>query len=78
MGKLDFYLQLIDEQLKQPDDNPSIGILLVPHKDQLEVEYALRTASKPIGVAQYTLTKQLPNELKGKLPSVEEFQKLLK
>ena len=77
VGKLDFYLQLLDEQLKQPDDNPSIGILLVPHKDQLEVEYALRAASKPIGVAQYKLTKQLPNELKGKLPSAEEFQKLL-
>ena len=42
VGKLDFYLQLIDEQLKQPDDQPSIGILLVPHKDQLEVEYSVR------------------------------------
>lgn len=77
VGKLDFYLQLIDEQLKQPDDKPSIGILLVPHKDRLEVEYALRTASKPIGVAQYILSKQLPDELQGKLPSAEEFQQLL-
>lgn len=76
VGKLDFYLQLIDEQLKQPDDQPSIGILLVPHKDQLEVEYALRTAGKPIGVAQYTLSKKLPNELHGKLPSAEEFQQI--
>lgn len=77
VGKLDFYLQLIDEQLKQPDDQPSIGILLVPHKDRLEVEYALRTALKPIGVAQYTLSKKLPKELFGKLPSVAEFQQLL-
>lgn len=77
VGKLDFYLQLIDEQLKQPNDQPSIGILLVPHKNQLEVEYALRTAGKPIGVAQYTLSKQLPNELQGKLPSAEEFQQIL-
>ncbi len=77
VGKLDFYLQLIDEQLKQPDDQPSIGILLVPHKDQLEVEYALKTASKPIGIAQYTLSKQLPNELKGKLPTAQEFQQIL-
>ncbi len=76
VGKLDFYLQLIDEQLKQPDDKPSIGILLVPYKDQLEVEYALRTASKPIGVSHYTLSKQLPNELRGKLPSAEEFRKI--
>ena len=77
VGKLDFYLQLIDEQLKQPDDQPSIGILLVPHKDHLEVEYALRTASKPIGVAQYKLSKKLPNELLGKLPSAKDFQQIL-
>ena len=78
VGKLDFYLQLIDEQLKQPDDRPSIGILLVPNKDSLEVEYALRTVSKPIGVAQYTLSKQLPKELAGKLPTTEDFQNVLK
>ncbi len=77
VGKLDFYLQLIDEQLKQPDDKPSIGILLVPHKDQLEVEYALKIANKPIGVAQYTLSKQLPSELQGKLPTAEEFKNIL-
>lgn len=76
VGKLDFYLQLIDEQLKQPDDKPSIGILLVPYKDHLEVEYALRTASKPIGIAEYSLSKKLPNELKGKLPSTDDFKKL--
>jgi predicted nuclease of restriction endonuclease-like (RecB) superfamily len=77
VGKLDFYLQLIDEQLKQPDDHPSIGILLVPSKDHLEVEYALRIASKPIGVAKYSLSKQLPSEFLGKLPSAEDFRQIL-
>ena len=77
VGKLDFYLQLIDEQLKQPDDKPSIGILLVPYKDHLEVEYALRSASKPIGIAEYSLSKKLPNDLKGKLPSAEDFKKMI-
>ena len=76
VGKLDFYLQLIDEQFKQPDDQPSIGILLVPHKDQLEVEYALRIANKPIGVAHYTLRKDLPNEFLGKLPTAEQFKQI--
>jgi predicted nuclease of restriction endonuclease-like (RecB) superfamily len=76
VAKLDFYLQLVDEQLKQPDDQPSIGILLVPHKDHLEVEYALRTVGKPIGVAQYQLSKQLPKELQGKLPTLEDFKKI--
>lgn len=77
VSKLDFYLQLVDEQLKQPDDKPSIGILLVPHKDKLEVEYALRTVSKPIGVAEYTLSKKLPDNLHGKLPTAKEFQQIL-
>lgn len=76
VGKLDFYLQLIDEQLKQPDDNPSIGILLVPGKDSLEVEYALRISTKPIGVAQYTLAKELPEHLTGKLPTTEDFKRI--
>jgi hypothetical protein len=69
--------QAVSEIEKQPDDKPSIGILLVPHHDRLEVEYALRTVSKPIGVAQYTLRKKLPRELQGKLPSAKEFQQLL-
>ena len=77
VGKLDFYLQLMDEQLKQFDDQPSIGILLVPDKDHLEVEYTLRNANKPIGVAEYILSKQLPKELIGKLPTSEEFQRIL-
>ena len=77
VGKLDFYLQLMDEQLKQFDDQPSIGILLVPDKNHLEVEYTLRNANKPIGVAEYILSKQLPKELIGKLPTSEEFQRIL-
>jgi predicted nuclease of restriction endonuclease-like (RecB) superfamily len=76
VGKLDFYLQLMDEQLKQFDDQPSIGILLVPDKNHLEVEYTLRNANKPIGVAEYCLSKQLPEELVGKLPTSEQFQSL--
>lgn len=77
VGKLDFYLQLMDEQLKQIDDQPSIGILLVPEKNHLEVEYTLRNANNPIGVAEYILSKQLPKELIGKLPTAEEFQRVL-
>ena len=77
VGKLDFYLQLMDEQLKQFDDKPSIGILLVPDKNHLEVEYTLRNANNPIGVAEYYLSKQLPKELIGKLPTSEQFQSVL-
>lgn len=77
VGKLDFYLQLIDEQLKQDDDKPTIGILLVPEKNHLEVEYALRSANKPIGVSEYILSKKLPKELEGKLPTSEQFKNIL-
>lgn len=77
VGKLDFYLQLIDEQLKQNDDNPTIGILLVPEKNHLEVEYALKSVNKPIGVSEYILSKKLPKELEGKLPTSEQFKNIL-
>jgi predicted nuclease of restriction endonuclease-like (RecB) superfamily len=76
IGKLDFYLQLVDDQLKQPDDKPSIGIILVPDKDHLEVEYALRIANSPIGVSQYKLSKELPIDLKGKLPTPDQFKSI--
>ena len=73
-GKMNFYLELLDEQQKQTDDNPSIGLILCPKKDHLEVEYALRIQNKPIGVAEYRLTKELPESLKGKLPSIRELE----
>jgi len=72
-GKLDYYLELLNEQMKLPEENPSIGIILCAEKDNLEVEYSLKVAKNPIGVAEYQLTKRLPKELKGQLPSVKEL-----
>lgn len=76
-GKMNFYLELLDEQEKQPDDNPSIGIILCPIKDNIEVEYALRTSNKPIGVSEYKLTHRLPEKFKGKVPSSKELKQML-
>ena len=76
-GKMNFYLELLDEQVKTDDDNPTIGIILCPEKDDVEVEYALRTSSKPIGVSEYKLTHQLPEKLKGKIPNKEELKRML-
>lgn len=67
----------MDEQEKQSDDNPSIGIILCPLKDNLEVEYALRTSSKPIGVSEYKLTPRLPEKYKGKVPTSKELKQML-
>jgi len=77
-GKMNFYLELLDEQVKLPKENPSIGIILCAEKDDLAVEYALRTSSKPVGVAKYTISNELPEELKGKIPSPESLKKRLK
>lgn len=76
-GKMSFYLELLDEQVKTEDDNPTIGIILCPEKDDLEVEYALRTSSKPIGVSEYKLTHKLPEQLRGKIPNKEELKRML-
>jgi len=76
-GKMNFYLELLDDQEKLPDDNPSIGIILCPEKDNIEVEFALRPSNKPIGVSEYNLAKKLPKQLKGKIPTSEELKRML-
>jgi len=73
-GKMDFYLQLLDEKVKLKDENPSIGIILCANKDNIEVEYALRSVRKPVGVAEYYLTKKLPKYLSGKLPDANTLK----
>jgi predicted nuclease of restriction endonuclease-like (RecB) superfamily len=74
-GKMNFYLNLLDEQVKMENENPSIGIILCAEKDHIEVEYALKGIEKPIGVANYQLTKSLPKKLTGQLPSAQELEK---
>lgn len=73
-GKLNFYLSAVDSQIKKADDNPSIGILLCKKKDKVEVEYALRDISKPMGITEYKLSDAIPEELRTKLPSIEELE----
>jgi len=76
-GKMDFYLNLLNDKEKAPEDNPSIGIILCAEKDSLEVEYSLRTKLTPIGVAEYRLYCMLPDELKEKLPTEHELSRAL-
>ncbi|WP_295399442.1 PDDEXK nuclease domain-containing protein [uncultured Thiocystis sp.] len=72
-GKMDFYLNLLNDRERGPDDQPSIGIILCAEKDDVEVEYALRSKANPIGVASYELQSKLPGELKGKLPTAKQL-----
>ncbi len=77
VGKMQFYLAVLDKQVRQEDENPSIGIILCKEKSRVIVEYALSDAHKPIGVATYATTRTLPKELKNQLPSPEEIATLL-
>ncbi len=74
-GKLNFYLSAVDSLIKRPEDNSSIGILLCKTKDKIEAEFALRDINKPIGIADYKLTQAIPENLKTKLPTVEQLEK---
>ena len=72
-GKMDFYLNLLNEKERSPDDGPSIGIILCAEKDDVEVEFALKTKANPIGVAEYVLSEKLPSEFRGKLPTAKQL-----
>ena len=76
-GKMNFYLSVVDDQLKQESDQPSIGIILCKGKEGIEVEYALRGISKPIGVSEFITTQALPAELESNIPTIEEFEREL-
>lgn len=77
-GKMDFYLNLLNEKERGPDDRPSIGIILCAAKDDVEVEFALKTKANPIGVAEYQLQGTLPAEFKGKLPTAKQLADAVK
>lgn len=76
-GKMEFYLTILNDKIKLPHENPSIGIIICKSKDRTIVEYALKTASLPIGVATYNITPTLPAEYQNLLPSTEAIRKKL-
>jgi hypothetical protein len=76
-GKMDFYLNVLNDKERAPDDNPSIGIILCAENDDLEVEYSLRSKSNPIGVANYAFTHEVPRTLRGQLPSAKQLKDVL-
>lgn len=75
-GKMNFYLSAVDDLMKHPADNPTIGILICKRKDNFIAEYALRDIHKPMGVAEYEtkIVSSLPKKLKGKLPTIDEIE----
>ena len=79
LGKLSFYVTAVDEQLRRPGhgDGPTIGILRAGHRDDVVVEYALRTVDAPLAVATYTTDRTLPADLRAALPSSAELADLI-
>lgn len=73
-GKMNFYLSAVDDILREPEDNPSIGLILCRSEIGVIAEYALRDLTKPIGLAEYKLTENLPEKLRLKLPTIEELE----
>ena len=78
-GKMNFYLSAVDDRLRQPGDQPSIGLILCRSKNRVIAEYALRDMTKPIGVSGYVtkLMASLPKALKGAVPSVADLEREL-
>ena len=76
-GKLNFYLSAVDDLVKSNTDHPTIGLILCKTKDKVEAEYSLRDIHKPMGISEYQITKNIPKELKTKLPTIEEIEEQL-
>lgn len=72
-GKMEFYLNILNDTVKLPHENPAIGIIICKSKSRMIVEYALKSSNMPIGVATYSLSSELPEAYKKLLPTSEEI-----
>lgn len=73
-GKMSFYVAVVDDLLRHPDDKPTIGIILCKAKNKTIAEYALRAINQPIGVSTYQSRDALPEQLKASLPTIEQLE----
>lgn len=78
IGQLGTYMTAVNHILKTEQDNPTIGLLICKDKDNVLAQYALESSSQPIGVAEFKLTKFIPDEFKSSLPSIEDIELELK
>lgn len=76
-GQLNFYINIVDDQLRGVNDNKTIGLLLCKGKDEVVAQYALTGYVQPIGVSDYQLSKAVPEDLKSALSSIEEVEEEL-
>lgn len=72
-GKMNFYLAAVDDLLRHPDDQTTIGLIICKTKNRVVAEYALRNVTTPIGISEYALAQVLPSILESSLPTIEEL-----
>ncbi len=77
LGQLNAYLSALDTYVRKPHENPSIGIILCREMNQTFVEFAVRDYNKPMGVATYRASEEMPERLRNALPDIEELKRLL-
>lgn len=77
LGQLMGYLSILEAKVKKPHENPPIGIVLCKEANREYVEFVIRDYAKPMGVATYRTTTDMPEELRNTLPDIEELKKLL-
>ena len=77
LGQLCTYLRLVDEQMKKPHENPAIGLVLCKSANKKYVEYVIQDYDKPLGVATYKTSDEMPEKLRQALPNVDDLKKLL-
>lgn len=77
-GQLGTYVVAVNHQLKTEQDAPTLGLLVCKSKDDIKAQYALESSSQPLGVSAYELSKLIPEDFKGSLPSIDEIEKELK
>ena len=77
LGQLQAYLQILDDKVRKPHENPSIGIVLCKSANQAYAEYAVRDYNKPMGVATYKTISDMPKEMQHALPDIEELKMLM-
>lgn len=76
-GKLNFYINTVDEQIKSKEDKPTLGVLLCKTPNHTTVKYALQGIKTPMGVADYEFAKALPKSIRSELPTIEELEAAL-
>ena len=73
-GQLGTYVVAVNHQLKTEHDNPTLGLLVCKDLDKIEAQYALESSSQPLGISRYELTRLIPEDFKGSMPTIEEIE----